>query len=177
MKKLTTRILLLGAMLAAGPVWAVNKCTGSYGQTIYQEAPCAGSGITVAEDVARKQAAVVQKQVEDDQAVAAQKAKQDADREAMRADIQKKVQAAMEKNDTVIAKAKAACTGGFSDYPTIGMAEQKFQNCTTWGLLNRADSVNQTETASGVSKQFVYPSGREIRYLYTVNGRVTAIQR
>ena len=67
MKKLTTRILLLGAMLAAGPVWAVNKCTGSYGQTIYQEAPCAGSGITVAEDVARKQAAVVQKQVEDDQ--------------------------------------------------------------------------------------------------------------
>ena len=40
MKKLATRILLLGAVLAAGPVWAVNKCVSANGQVTYQEATC-----------------------------------------------------------------------------------------------------------------------------------------
>ena len=167
--------LTIGA--AYVPAWAVNKCAGPHGQTVFQDAPCATSGVTVAEDLAQKKATAAQKQADLSHAAADFKEKEDAQREAMRADIQKKVQAAMAKNDAVIAKAKASCDGDVVDYPSIGMSELHFQNCTSWGLLNRPKTVNETETARGVSKQFVYAPGREIRYLYTVNGKVTAIQR
>lgn len=169
--------LLCAALLMAAPAWAVNKCVGPNGQTIFQDAPCPGWGVTVAEDVAHKQAAAAQKRANEEKAAAARKANEDNEREARRSEIHKKVHAAMEANDAVISKARAACSGGFADYPVIGMSEHSFQNCTTWGLLTRPDRVNQTETALGISKQFVYPAGREIRYLYVNDGRVSAIQR
>lgn len=32
------------ALLAATPVWAINKCTGADGKVAFQDAPCAGKG-------------------------------------------------------------------------------------------------------------------------------------
>jgi len=35
---------LLACVLAAGPVWAINKCTDASGKVAFQDAPCAGKG-------------------------------------------------------------------------------------------------------------------------------------
>lgn len=35
---------LAAALIAAAPAWAINKCTGSDGKTVFQDAPCAGKG-------------------------------------------------------------------------------------------------------------------------------------
>ncbi len=47
-------VFLAAALSAAVPAWAVNKCTGPDGKVMFQDAPCPGTGITVAEDLARK---------------------------------------------------------------------------------------------------------------------------
>lgn len=39
------KLALLAAALAVGtPAWAINKCTGPDGKTVFQDAPCAGKG-------------------------------------------------------------------------------------------------------------------------------------
>ena len=57
------------ALLMAAPCWAINKCTSPDGKVMFQEAPCPGTGITVAEDLERKKA----QQAEKDAALAARK--------------------------------------------------------------------------------------------------------
>ena len=47
MRKINNCWLLVGALLTAGPTWAVNKCTGADGKVSYQETPCAVSGQTL----------------------------------------------------------------------------------------------------------------------------------
>ena len=37
-------VLLAGALVFCGPVWAINKCTGPSGQVTFQDTPCAGQG-------------------------------------------------------------------------------------------------------------------------------------
>ncbi len=37
-------IFLSAALIAAAPAWAINKCTGPDGKTVFQDAPCAGKG-------------------------------------------------------------------------------------------------------------------------------------
>lgn len=37
-------IFLSAALIAAAPAWAINKCTGSDGKAVFQDAPCAGKG-------------------------------------------------------------------------------------------------------------------------------------
>ena len=46
--------MLAAALLAATPAWAINKCKTPEGKTVFQDAPCAGGGITVAEDLEKK---------------------------------------------------------------------------------------------------------------------------
>ena len=36
--------ILTAAILAAAPAWAINKCTGPDGKTVFQDAPCPGKG-------------------------------------------------------------------------------------------------------------------------------------
>lgn len=36
--------LSVGVLALTGPAWAVNKCTGPDGKTVFQDAPCAGKG-------------------------------------------------------------------------------------------------------------------------------------
>lgn len=36
--------LCVALMSAAAPGWAINKCTGADGKTVFQDAPCAGKG-------------------------------------------------------------------------------------------------------------------------------------
>ncbi len=42
---MSIKTALLAAALAVGtPAWAINKCTGPDGKTVFQDAPCAGKG-------------------------------------------------------------------------------------------------------------------------------------
>lgn len=41
MKKLSIAVALLAAL--SGPTWAINKCTGANGATVYQDQPCEGA--------------------------------------------------------------------------------------------------------------------------------------
>lgn len=37
-------IFLAAAMIATAPCWAINKCIGADGKTVFQDAPCTGKG-------------------------------------------------------------------------------------------------------------------------------------
>ena len=94
--------------------------------------------------------------------------------------IQEKIADKMKKSDEKLAAAKVACGGNLPTEPSIGMTEKNFHNCTVVGVLVTPDSVNVTETAAGVTKQFVYSNSSVaagFRFLYTRNGVITAIQR
>lgn len=58
----------------------------------------------------------------------------------------------------------------------IGMSEPAL--LCSWGAPNFYGGINQTSTASGVSKQYVYRacSGCKADYVYVENGKVTALQ-
>ena len=93
-------------------------------------------------------------------------------------DVEQMVKAAMQKNEEALAAARARCKNGLLEDPVIGMPEDQFRNCTQFGVLTPYSDLNQTETAAGVSKQYVYSSRvGGIRYVYTRNGVVSAIQR
>lgn len=86
----------------------------------------------------------------------------------------------MKKSDEKLAVAKAACGGSLPTGPSVGMTEKQFRSCTVVGVLVAPDSVNVTETASGVTKQYVFSNSfgaAGFKFLYTANGVVTAIQR
>jgi hypothetical protein len=40
-------ILAAALACALSPAWAVNKCTGPDGKVVFQDAPCAGKGVTL----------------------------------------------------------------------------------------------------------------------------------
>lgn len=100
--------------------------------------------------------------------------------EHARKSVEERIAAEMKKSDDTLAAAKAACGGTLPTGPSIGMTEKNFRSCTVVGVLVAPDSINVTETASGVSKQFVYSSNfgaAGFKFLYTRNGVITAIQR
>ena len=41
------KALLIAALIASGQAYAVNKCKGPDGSTVFQDAPCAGQGETI----------------------------------------------------------------------------------------------------------------------------------
>ncbi len=163
---MNSHIAIFLLAFAISPTWAVNKCTTPSGQIVFQDAPCQG-GSTGAEDAARRDRVAVQQQEQ-------RKAKVDAEIKAW--EVKKKA-TGFKTDDELLAEAQAKCGGAMQTYPSIGMTEYNFRNCTTWGLLVQPDTVNETKTTAGDTKQFVYPTGREIRYVYTRAGVVSAIQR
>lgn len=168
------RVQLVGlaAVLFMAPsAWAVNKCKGPGGQAVFQDAPCADGGITVAEDIEQKKAAAAR-----DKAAVAPLPGLPPGAASLPPDIQKKLQVAMQESDATLANARATCKREVLEYPVIGMAEEDFKNCTSFGLFVKPETVNETETSAGVARQYVYRSGG-IRFLYTRHGKVSAIQR
>lgn len=52
------KLLLIAAAalsVLCAPAWAVNKCTGADGSTVFQDKPCPGQGETVGEELARRE--------------------------------------------------------------------------------------------------------------------------
>lgn len=163
---------LIVALLAA-PAWAVNKCTGPDGKVSFQDAPC-HKGETVGQELARKQALKEQAAVEQEHGLSDRQAKVEADLKEWEA---RKKAMGFKSSEDKLDEAKAKCGGNLPALPTIGMKEAQFRQCTTFGILIDPERINETETAAGVTKQFVYSKTSEIRYLYIRNGVVSGIQR
>lgn len=156
------RTLLTAALLSASPAWAINKCVQD-GRVVYQEAACPGSGEIVGNEVARREAEARQRKAETEQRAVAQ---ENMARISERWEQDRKLQR------------EKVCKGKFYDEPVVGMTEDVVQNCTRfWENYGAGARVNETETAAGISRQYVFNLRNNIRYLYTTRGIVTAIQR
>ena len=152
MKKIATHILLLGAVLAAGPVWATNKCTGPYGRIVFQDAPCQGNE-TVRDDLALKQKAAQEKHVKDAQTREMQ----------YQAAVNEKTRLAAEAAEVKADAAKVV---------RIGMSAAEVR--TNWGEPN---GINTTTTSYGTSEQWIYYRGSyRTQYVYLSNGVVSSTQ-
>ena len=175
-------LLVMGlavAIFGSGAAWAVNKCTGPDGKVSYQEQACPGTGISVGEymdrRLAQQQSQQTAQRVRQEQEFAARKARVEAEGKEWEA---RKRATGFKSDDDKLAEAKARCGTRMSEYPTVGMTETHFRTCTVIGVLADVEKINETETASGLARQYVYNTpGLNIRYLYTRNGVVTAIQR
>ena len=62
---------------------------------------------------------------------------------------------------------------GIDRLPVIGMTEEQYLSCTSHG---RPVKKNYTQTAFGMSVQYVYTPGSIYRFVYFTNGRLTALQ-
>lgn len=155
-------VFLAAALSAAVPAWAVNKCTGPDGKVMFQDAPCPGTGITVAEDLARRQAETELRRNE------ANKLREEAEIQKRKAALQDEARQALRQQ---------VCKGKFYAEPTIGMKVETWQHCTEfWDSHGSGEKVNETESAAGVRRQHVFRYST-IKYIYTTNGIITAIQR
>jgi hypothetical protein len=129
---------------------AVFKCQEG-GQTVFKDHPCGGAQGTVAQDVARKELDF-KKRNQEQEIAAQQRSAEDAARLKL-------------------------CGGKFvSENPEVGMTENQFLNCTTLGIYKAWRSVNETETTSGIQRQYVVDR-MDVKYVYTRNGMVTGLQR
>ena len=138
----------------ASSAQAVFKCQEG-GQTVFKDHPCGGAqGGTVAEDMARKELEFKKRQQEKETA-AQQRAAEDA--------------------------ARLKLCGGkpVVQTPEVGMTEHQFLNCTSVGR-SMFWTVNETQTANGISRQYVITNSfytNKVKYLYTRDGMITGLQR
>ena len=165
MQRKCLKVLTLVALLAAAPAWAVNKCNVG-GQVVYQQAPCAGNGETVGAELQRRESA---RQAEENQ-----RAKLAADRR----EVDTRLTAMREAKRQERLKAAGVSCPAEMLAPAVGMKEVVFLECTELGSRG-PNRLNETETAAGVSRQYVFELGRgtERQYIYVRGGVITAIQR
>lgn len=131
-------VILLACALAAGPGWAINKCTGSDGKVSYQEATCVESA-------------------------------------SVRTIRPAALPAGAQSLDDRIKSAAQQCgVANLPEYPAIGWPEDRFLSCSVVGL-SETPKINTTETAAGVSKQYVFRYYKT--YVYVRGGVVVAVQR
>ena len=172
MQRKCLKAAALVALFAAAPAWAANKCTID-GRVVYQDQPCPGTGMSVAEDMANKQAA--RERAERAREAAAKNPPKPL-REPHEIKAEEAVAAIQRAIDDKVAAAKAKCSS-FPSLPAVGMKEEQFLRCTYFGVVVTPERINETETTAGVTKQYVYRTVADIKYLYTRNGVVTGIQR
>ncbi|BEU96596.1 DUF4124 domain-containing protein [Acidovorax sp. DW039] len=168
-------VLLASALLFSTQSWAVNKCTAPDGKTVYQDAPCPGSGITVAEDLERRKS----QQPANNVSSGTRNKEEDQAQEQAQEQARRRAEQTAMNSDAGLELAKKRCKNGVPENPVVGMSEADFRGCTQFGVLFPPTSVNTTETAAGVLKQYVYSADLNagIRFVYTRNGVVSAIQR
>lgn len=136
----------------AASAQAVFKCQEG-GQTVFKDHPCGGAQGTVAEDMARKELEFKKRQ-------------------------QEKEAAAQQRTADDAARLKICGGKPVVTYPEIGMTESHFLNCTEIGIQKVWKTINQTETVSGIQRQYVMDGlGLHMKYVYTRDGMVTGLQR
>lgn len=143
-------IFLSAALSAAAPAWAVYKCTGPDGKTVFQDAPCVGKG----------------GQIE------VRPASGDG-----RSDFQRSLDASTEEIKKAYQAVNDTCNARGITALSIGMSKDDALCAPGWRFPK---STNTTSTASGVREQVVYGGFGRLdsprKYLYFENGKLTAIQ-
>ena len=164
-------LVLAALALLCAPAWAqVYRCPDASGRTVIQQTPCAGSGDLVGVDMKKREAAQrAQKQADQERFE-----REEAEREKMRADLQHSERRRQQR----LKAAGVDCPAEMPFEPAVGMKEVAFLDCTHLGRLGH-ESVNETKTAAGTLRQYVFKPDHasSVRYVYTRNGEVTAIQR
>lgn len=77
-------------------------------------------------------------------------------------------------DDRINLAAKKCGVAKLPEYPEIGWSEERFLSCSVAALYGGI-KINSTETALGVSKQYVLSNYKA--YVYVRGGKVVAIQR
>lgn len=173
-----THPLITAAILAAlcTPAWAVNKCTGADGRTVYQDAACLQPPQTAPRDDIAELRAKSAKHADAEQLQKDTVANKELLRE-MNAQVSDGIKHRQIAAETAVRQRLAACNGVIDVAPRIGMTEQAFLSCTQFATDYRPTQINETETARGLRRQYVYQDYSPIRYVYTDRGLVTVIQR
>ena len=156
------RFLLAAALFAAGPAWAINKCTDVHGRVIYQEASCEAAQLVPLGSQARQDQsspASKQKLVMTPEEIAKQL--EDGIPSAVRTEAERKKFDAMRME---IMQRKEVAP------PTVRVGMTADQTREVWGSPSR---VNRTESAYGIREQWVYGTSR---YVYLRNGVVESVQ-
>lgn len=181
-----TIMTMLALVLCAPAMAQVFKCPDTSGRTVFQQVPCPGSGSVVKAEPKPAENVLTERQ-KNRAAVAAWAAKRasesDSDHEAA-AQKQREIDhsiavAAENRRDGMLKDAGIKCdVDKMRAEPSIGMTEAEFVGCTVLGRYGKSH-INETTTARGTSRQYVFRGARpsETRYVYTENGKVTAIQK
>lgn len=184
MDTLTMRHLLALMCLAMPAVCAAQayKCTVN-GQTVFQQTPCVGAGVTVKEEVLRKDLEFKrQREMESAAQIEAIKNTLSRDNELKDAETKRaqREQADRAANAEKIARVKAEraklCPSG-SIEPRIGLTSSQIRECVGYPY---PDQVNKSVYSWGTTEQWVYdfpPGSGLIRYMYFRNNVLTSFQR
>lgn len=166
----------------AAPAFAVNKCVDADGKVVYQERACAAStrseAITLQPTKEELAKAAHERQVKKAREAAelaeAQRGAEKARQSALAAAA---AEESSRKRMKEFADLEHRCGGKVPSDPKVGMSEQQFRACTYLGVYGNL-TVNETQTLKGVQRQYVVKdSFAGVRYVYTSQGVVTAIQR
>lgn len=158
--------------------WAANKCVGQDGAVVFQDAPCPSSMQAV--DKPSPQAAAQPKPVMSTAEIA-----RSLNAQMEQPENRKRAQAAIDRREAnrksieeTIRADRATCgQGPVPAQPVVGMAESSFLACTRFAREWAYAKINETESAAGVRRQYVYAAGAPIRYVYTDQGQVVSITR
>ena len=157
--------LLTLACLAVSPVWAINKCTGSDGKTVFQDAPCTGA--TAGQSTSTPVDTKVQPNVMRPEDI------------ARSFDAQLKEEANKKKavppNDGVNwGKVREEMNERKQAQGVIRIGMTAAEARSAWGEPSK---INRTTSANGHTEQWVFYRGRSnTDYVYLRNDVVTSTQ-
>lgn len=179
------RAMLWAALwVATGASAQVYKCPDAGGRVVMQQIPCAGPAAAPRDAGQTQPVPASQKKV-----MTPSEISKAFDEQVQSPEIQKRLAIGMGTKEAagwdararsreVREAAEERCgTGRVVAEPSVGMTENQFLRCTHFARQWDPRRVHETETALGVSKQYAYPPGAPITYVYVHGGKVTTIQR
>jgi type IV secretory pathway VirB10-like protein len=188
----------------AGQAREFNKCVID-GKVAYQDTPCPAALETVGQEIRRKQRVkemerkldLLQAQGKGMIQRPAPKppeppppsepepfvARSRASREAQQAQISARHQARSERTNAESAarmtrdfdEMKAACGGQLPQFPTVGMSDETFRNCTIHARMGGVTQIVVSEDGNIPLRLYIFPSEKASR-VYAVGGVITTIK-
>jgi hypothetical protein len=71
---------------------------------------------------------------------------------------------------------KNACGSQLAKFPTVGMTDKMFRECTTYARVNLASQVVVSDDGDGKIPLRLYVFNNTPRRVYSIDGVITAIQ-
>jgi hypothetical protein len=171
-------VVLVLACSGWSSAWAANKCVGADGSVVFQDAACPNA--TQSPGKAATQAMAQPKNVMSSAEVARSlnaQMEQPENRQRAQAALDRREAHRKSIEDSIRSDRVTCGPGAVLAQPVVGMAESNFLACTRFAREWSYSKINETETAYGVRRQYVYGVSAPIRYVYTNQGQVVSITR